>query len=63
MLTLTPAPVNDHIEYETKVFWNGIDEQSPYQGEPTDEMDELWSDLYGGMVAPCPSFANINVES
>ncbi|KAI1317917.1 hypothetical protein F5Y16DRAFT_406501 [Xylariaceae sp. FL0255] len=42
------SPVNNIIEYETKVFWDGITEQSPYQGEPTDEMDQMWSDLYGG---------------
>jgi len=42
------SPANEYIEYETKTFLDNVFELSEYQGEPTDEMDDLWDKLYGG---------------
>lgn len=50
-MVLVVAPANEYVEYQTEVFHDNIYDRSPYQadeGGPTDEMDEMWSDLYGG---------------
>lgn len=44
---ITLAPANEAIEYEKRVFNEGASIQfSPYMGEPTDEMDDAWENLY-----------------
>ena len=34
------------IEYKPTVFYDNIQEISPYQGEPSDEKDAMWLALY-----------------
>lgn len=41
------APAHKAIEYKPVVFGEGIfEQQSKYQGWPTDEKDQLWYDLW-----------------
>lgn len=46
------GPIQDIVEYETKIFTTGLDfdpEFSLYAAEPSDEVDELWTGLYPSM--------------
>jgi hypothetical protein len=43
------APAQDAIEYHTVVFSSSFGKKkTKYQGPPTDEVDDSWSDLYDG---------------
>jgi hypothetical protein len=44
-VTREPAPVQDVLEYETKLFLHSLD-ISPYHGPPSDAVDQAWQDLY-----------------
>jgi hypothetical protein len=46
---LFPAPAQDAVTYEIKVFHSSFnDDRTPYQGPPTDAVDAAWEDLYNG---------------
>lgn len=41
------APADHVVKYEVKTFNFGIgDDLSPFQQAPSDELDEMWEDLY-----------------
>jgi hypothetical protein len=40
------APANEAVKWEEKVFVDMPGEVSPYLGDPSDEIDELWDQLY-----------------
>ncbi|KAF2653667.1 hypothetical protein K491DRAFT_694507 [Lophiostoma macrostomum CBS 122681] len=44
----TYMPANDAVEWEETVFIDMPGEVSPYLGTPSDEIDELWDQLYTG---------------
>ena len=50
---MLPGPVQHVVEYETKMYTSGgapgDPNISPYALEPSDEVDELWTDLYPSM--------------
>lgn len=41
-----PAPVNPVIEYESQAFDMVLKYESPYEGTPSPELEELWHDLH-----------------
>ncbi len=43
------APAQEAIAYETKLWNEDVWTAGLYRGEPSDEVDEAWSDLYNGM--------------
>ena len=45
----TAGPLQDLVRYETKIFTTGLPsdtDYSAYAAEPSEEVDELWKDLY-----------------
>ncbi|KAF5312401.1 hypothetical protein D9619_003706 [Psilocybe cf. subviscida] len=49
------TPAEDVIQYEVKTFNFGIgDDLSPFQQPPSDELDEMWQDLYSFGVHRIP---------
>ena len=56
-ITGKPGPVQDILEYETKVFLHTSD-TSPYHGPPSDAVDQAWEDLYS-----CESFLAIALDT
>ncbi|KAJ3558166.1 hypothetical protein NM688_g1083 [Phlebia brevispora] len=40
------SPAQDAIQYEVKQFRNGIWDATIYEGEPSEELDQAWNDLY-----------------
>jgi len=48
LLTVYTAPANEVVEHSIKAFYDGQWNFSPYQGTPTDELDQMWDDLYAG---------------
>ena len=49
-LTKDAAPANVAVEYEEVMFHDLPGEWSPYFGEPNDEKDRLWDELYTGKL-------------
>lgn len=50
------ALVQDVITYEKRNFYNSVGrERTPYQGKPSPEVDDLWSNLYEGKHVLGPS--------
>lgn len=43
-----PAPAQDAIVYEAIRWHEDVWRPNPYKGEPSDEVDQAWGDLYNG---------------
>jgi hypothetical protein len=46
------APAQDAVEYQVRTFHSNFHgDTSPYQGPPSDAVDNLWEDLFGSKNA------------
>jgi hypothetical protein len=60
MIFLIIAPAHEAIEYETRSFRRGFqNDTSPYQGWPNDESDALWEEMYSSKYPKFVSFLAI----
>jgi len=57
-VTRNLAPVQDILEYETRLFSPALANISQYSGPPSEAVDQAWEDLYG-----CESFSVIALDT
>ena len=55
-VTRNPAPVQDILEYETRLFSRTSD-ISPYNGPPSEAVDQAWDDMYTSESFPVIALA------